>query len=77
MPSASPRHGFVATAKSFLSEAHPHGRYPTTVAPQRGHPAFYLRRVGRTAGVFFPFYAIALGWPVLAYGYYKKFPYEF
>lgn len=64
MPAATPRLSFFKTAARYLTEPHPYGRRSIT---QAAHPvawAEYAKHVGRTSVVYFPWYAIVLGWPV-------------
>jgi len=53
----------VRTALS-LDEAHPFGRYPVTQRAAKADWGRQFRHLGSTAMVYFPFYAVILGWPV-------------
>jgi len=50
MPSQTPVNFFWQLAKTF-NEPHPHGRHPLTLAPYLRYNMFYVRRLGRTAGL--------------------------
>lgn len=54
----------MRTFKMAFTEAHPFARNPRTLAPHKHDNMVLLRKLGRTATAFFPFYAFVLGWPV-------------
>jgi hypothetical protein len=57
---------FITTAKSYLSEAHPHGRFPVTMAPHAPDTFAPLRQFGRTAKFYFPAALVAIfAWPAI------------
>ncbi|GAB7346853.1 hypothetical protein MBLNU459_g1938t1 [Dothideomycetes sp. NU459] len=54
---------FMRSFKSLVQEAHPFERNTSTLLPHKHDNIQLMRRLGRTAVTFFPFYAVILGWP--------------
>ncbi|KAF9698025.1 hypothetical protein EKO04_004449 [Ascochyta lentis] len=66
MPSATAARTMIRSWARQMTEPHPFARNPVTVKP---YPAQYRvmgKKLLRTSAVFFPWYAIVLGWPVAA-----------
>ena len=66
MPSATPVRAVMRTVKTTFGR-HPQFRYASTLQRVQHHQHDNLqaaRKIGRTAIVYFPFYALAFGWPV-------------
>ena len=63
---ASPIRAFSRMASRLLHEAHPVGRYPTTMAAHRPNPGFYASKLWRTASWYVPLATGILGWPIAA-----------
>ncbi|ODA80650.1 hypothetical protein RJ55_03609 [Drechmeria coniospora] len=53
-----------SAARSF--EAHPFQRLPVSQQAARGDWGAEMKRVGKQAAIFFPGFAVLLGWPLAA-----------
>ncbi|KAF1355469.1 hypothetical protein BDV97DRAFT_288983, partial [Delphinella strobiligena] len=65
MPAASPVRAFMRSVRtSLLHDPHPYGRAPARLMAHKHDNLVLVRKLGRTAVVYFPYYAFVLGWPV-------------
>ncbi|KAL1311884.1 hypothetical protein AAFC00_001956 [Neodothiora populina] len=64
MPSATPVRAFMRTFTY---------RNAATAMAHKHDNAQLARKLGRTAAVYFPFYAVVLGWPFLISSYGKRY----
>ncbi|KAF1347169.1 hypothetical protein BDV97DRAFT_401030 [Delphinella strobiligena] len=69
MPSVTPVRAFMRTFQTAFRSTHAPRNASTLV--HKHDNMLYVRKLGRTAAVFFPFYAVVLGWPFLVSGYAK------
>ncbi|KAJ4988267.1 hypothetical protein SVAN01_06202 [Stagonosporopsis vannaccii] len=71
MPSATPVRTMIRSWARQMTEPHPFARNPVTVKPYPAQYSVMFRKLGRTSTVFFPWYALVLGWPLAAKWYYN------
>ncbi|KAH3914147.1 hypothetical protein HBI56_052730 [Parastagonospora nodorum] len=67
MPSATPIRAMLRTLTRNMVEPHPFARNPLSVKPHTWRAGDLSKKMVRTSAVFFPFYAVILGWPIAAY----------
>ncbi|KAJ9667321.1 hypothetical protein H2201_002522 [Coniosporium apollinis] len=63
MPSPTPLRAFARATRTYFSEPHPHGRYPSTLLSHAPYAPYYAQRIWRTASWYVPATAVLLGWP--------------
>ncbi|KAF3034112.1 hypothetical protein E8E11_001910 [Didymella keratinophila] len=66
MPSATPVRSIIRSWARNMTEPHPFARNPVSVKPYPAQYSVMFRKLGRTSLVFFPWYAVVLGWPLAA-----------
>ncbi|KAH8722913.1 hypothetical protein GQ44DRAFT_621679 [Phaeosphaeriaceae sp. PMI808] len=71
MPSATPVRTMFRSAARHLTEPHPFARNPVSMASHPWRAGDLGKRLARTSVVFFPFYAVVLGWPLGAAAFYN------
>ena len=64
MTSQTPVRAFVRTLRHAMHESHPVARKAINTPTHKHDNYILLKKFGRTATTFFPFYAFVLGWPV-------------
>ncbi|KAF2837507.1 hypothetical protein M501DRAFT_995447 [Patellaria atrata CBS 101060] len=69
MPSPTPVRAFFRSARMYLKEPHPYGRYPTTTPIHSFRTRDVANHLGRSATMFVPCITLFLGWPLLAKAY--------
>lgn len=71
MPSPSQARIMWRSLARGMVEPHPFARNPITMAPHAWRAGDLGRRLVKTSSVYFPFYAVILGWPVAAAWYFN------
>ncbi|EMD88766.1 hypothetical protein COCC4DRAFT_137356 [Bipolaris maydis ATCC 48331] len=66
MPSATQARIMWRTLSRGMVEPHPFARNPITIAPHAWRAGDLGQRLVKTSAVYFPFYAVILGWPAAA-----------
>ncbi|CAI6331633.1 unnamed protein product [Periconia digitata] len=71
MPSPTPKPSFLRSAALYLTEPHPYGRRPVTMASATIPWANYPKRIARTGVLVLPTLAFVLGWPLAGAWFYN------
>ncbi|KAF1807970.1 hypothetical protein P152DRAFT_406398 [Eremomyces bilateralis CBS 781.70] len=72
MASRTPIMRLVASARSYLTEAHPMARMPVTTRAHALNTSKYFRRAGRTTAALLIAMPVLLGWPIAAASMLKR-----
>ncbi|KAH7381474.1 hypothetical protein DE146DRAFT_286934 [Phaeosphaeria sp. MPI-PUGE-AT-0046c] len=71
MPSPSQTRTMFRSFARSMVEPHPFARNPISMTPHAWRAGDLGRKLVKTSSVFFPFYAIILGWPLAAAALYN------
>ncbi len=72
MRSALPLHAFARATRTYFSDAHPPGRYPSTLLSHAPYAPYYAARIWRTASWYVLAAGLLLGWPFVAAAVLKR-----